>query len=178
MPIQIASRRLSEVRLRRRFGDALILDVTSRGPEPWVRFSPFFAHGGIPIPFTPGSFGASVEGIWQGLKVFETSDVDTKTIENTTMRGMKRTVSKFGKVLGHREGVCGTRLLSYEDARKQIYIPTYEWVLENRLHEELEQLYSLANTQNVVLLDYETNTNAENLSRPLSHAGVIREYCS
>ncbi|TDD65424.1 hypothetical protein E1298_41375, partial [Actinomadura rubrisoli] len=27
---------------------ALVLDVTSRGDEPWVRFSPFYPHGGYP----------------------------------------------------------------------------------------------------------------------------------
>lgn len=48
-----------------------MLDVTSKGPEPWQRFSPFYAHGGIPVPFSVGLAGVSIEGIWQGLKVFE-----------------------------------------------------------------------------------------------------------
>src|SRR5262245_22655287 len=56
--------------------DVVIHDVTSRGPEPWVRFSPFFPHGGIPVPFTAGRTAMSVEGIWQGLKVFASADVD------------------------------------------------------------------------------------------------------
>ncbi|MEO7717297.1 MAG: hypothetical protein ABIY70_13940 [Capsulimonas sp.] len=175
-PIEIASRRLSEATLRRRFGDALILDVTSRAPEPWVRFSPFFPHGGIPVPFTSNSAGASVEGIWQGLKVFESADVDTATIENATMRGIKRTERRFGKVRGHREGINGARLLSYGEARRGIYLLTYLWVLENRLQDQIGQLHSLANSQRVVLLDYETNEDVENLSRPLSHASLIVEY--
>ena len=28
--------------------DVVVHDLTSRGPEPWVRLSPFFPHGGIP----------------------------------------------------------------------------------------------------------------------------------
>lgn len=30
----------------------------------------------IPIPFSPNYTGASVEGIWQGLKVFVDEDID------------------------------------------------------------------------------------------------------
>ena len=178
MPIQIASRRLSEASLSRRYDDALILDVTSRGPEPWVRFSPFFPHGGIPVPFTPDFVGASVEGIWQGLKVFESADVDSATIANATMRGLKRTTRKFGRVLGHREGVAGRRLLAYGEARRRIYLPSYHWVLKNCLKNELKQLYSLANNQLVILLDYDTNENVDDLSRPLSHASIIRTLSS
>ena len=31
--------------------------------------SPFYPHGGIPIPFSGSVTSQSVEGIWQGLKV-------------------------------------------------------------------------------------------------------------
>ena len=57
--------------LERLWPEATIVDVTSKASEPWVRFSPFYAHGGIPIPNTPGAFAHSVEGLWQGLKVDE-----------------------------------------------------------------------------------------------------------
>ena len=57
MPYIVANRRQSRETLVRRHGDVTILDVTSKGPEPWVRFSPFYPHGGIPIPNTPGTDG-------------------------------------------------------------------------------------------------------------------------
>ncbi|HET9223153.1 MAG TPA: hypothetical protein VFO07_11640 [Roseiflexaceae bacterium] len=63
MPFIIANRRTSAETLRERYGDAPILDVTSRGPQPWVRFSPFYPHGGIPMPLSPGHTAMSVEGI-------------------------------------------------------------------------------------------------------------------
>ena len=50
-----------------------ILDLTSKAAEPWVRFSPFYPHGDIPVPFSAGRTAQSVEGIWQGLKVFESA---------------------------------------------------------------------------------------------------------
>src|SRR5688572_4952769 len=87
MPIAVESRRKQKSILEKNWPGALILDVTSRGEEPWVRFSPFFPHGGIPIPNTPGTFARSVEGLWQGLKVFEREDIDLSRWEVTTMRG-------------------------------------------------------------------------------------------
>jgi hypothetical protein len=150
--------------------------VTSHGPIPWVKFSPFYPHGNIPIPFSPGHVGASVEGIWQGLKVFENSDVDPAKWTTTNMKGIKRSVRKFGRVLGHRAGVDADRLLPYLEARKQIYLPSYKWILDNCLQAEVEELSRMAVKQHVVLLDYSTNCKVEDLSTPLSHAGLVKLF--
>ena len=113
--------------------NAVIIDVTSKGEMPMVRFSPFYPIGNIPIPFSPNRFSQSVEGIWQGLKVFEKSDVDESKFEITTMKGLKRTVRKFGIPKGHKKGINGSELLDYITARKLIYLPAYKWVLDNEL---------------------------------------------
>jgi len=154
----------------------LIVDVTSRGEEPWVRFSPFFPHGGIPIPNTTPTCGRSVEGIWQGLKVFEKEDIDATRWEVTTMRGLKRLGRTRGKVLGHRLGVGSPVLLGYRQARYAIYLPVYRWVLENRLVAEIARLRNEAAIRAIVLLDYETNGDVEDLTKPLSHAALVKCY--
>jgi hypothetical protein len=64
MPYTVASRHSSVASLQGRYGDTTLIDVTSRGPLPWVRFSPFYPHSGIPVPLSPGQTGMSVEGIW------------------------------------------------------------------------------------------------------------------
>ena len=128
MPFIIANRRTSLLTLYERYGDAPILDVTSRGPQPWVRFSPFYPHGGIPVPLWPGHTSMSVEGIWQGLKVFERADVDLSKLAVTTMQGLKRSSRSFGAVVGHRAGIDDDYLLSYVEARHAIYLPAYRWV--------------------------------------------------
>ncbi|MFD0853545.1 DUF6939 family protein [Actinomadura adrarensis] len=102
MTIHVANRRRSRASVESAHPGALILDVTSRAAEPWVRLSPFYPHGGIPVPFSPGVTGQSVEGIWQALKVFDGEDVDASKLEITAMRGLKRTVRKHGAVRGHR----------------------------------------------------------------------------
>lgn len=170
----VVSRRSSVDKLQERFPNARIVDVTSKGREPWVRFSPFYPHGNIPVPLSPGLVSMSVEGIWQALKVFETCDVDKGKLSVSTMKGIKRTVRSLGKVLGHRAGACGERLLSYGDARREIYLPAYLWVLDNCLTEQVDLLREIVARQQLILLDYETNCDINDLSSPLSHAGLIK----
>jgi hypothetical protein len=171
----VASRRAARETLRSRYGAAArVLDVTSRGSEPWVRFSPFYPHGEIPVPFSPGVSSQTVEGIWQGLKVFATADVDPAKFAITTMRGLKRSARQCGPVLGHREGVLGERLLPYAEARQTIYLPSYRWVLEQRLRDLLDELRKMSRDHTVVLLDYATNGEVRDVTRPLSHAWLIK----
>lgn len=174
MPFTVKSRRMKLENLLKEFD--LVVDVTSKSDSFGVRFSPFYPHGGIPVPFSPDSFAQSVEGIWQGLKVFEGNDVDRGKFEITTMKGIKRTCRKFGTVLGHRRGVGGEELLDYLNARYQIYLPAYKWLLDNRLQPELEKLRELGEGKKAALLDYETNCDLENLKKPLSHAYLITRY--
>ncbi|RAY14664.1 hypothetical protein DPM19_12970 [Actinomadura craniellae] len=176
MAIHVASRRRKRASIETAHPGALILDVTSRADEPWVRFSPFYPHGGIPVPLSPGVTAQSVEGVWQALKVFATTGVDPSRLEITSMRGLKRTVRKHGEVLGHRAGLAGEALLPYEEARRQIYLPAYRWVLEHRVADLVAELARLAAAGDVVLLDYTTNGDVADLSTPLSHAALIRDH--
>ena len=128
--IYIANKRRKEEGIRNQYPNAIILDVTSKAG--WAQqLSPFYPHGGIPIPNSNGMTGASVEGIWQGLKIFETQGVSDSHFSNATMKGLKRTVRSLGKPLGHQYGVSSNELLSYLEARVAIYLPTYKWVLTN-----------------------------------------------
>ncbi len=176
MPLLVRSRRTNLEKLRGQAGNSVVLDVTSRGPEPWVRFSPFYPHGGIPIPRSSGQTGLSVEGIWQGLKVFEHAGVDPEKWRIETMRGIKRSARRYGRVLGHRAGLDDERLLPYREARYAIYLPCYRWVLENPLADLVGELRRLGDERAVILLDYETNEDVDDLTRPLSHAGLIKRY--
>lgn len=174
--IHVESRRKRLSTLQHLHPGAVILDLTSRGEAPWVKFSPFYPHGGIPVPFSPGETAESVEGIWQALKVFEGAGVDRAKLAITAMSGIKRTSRRLGKVLGHLHGLAGERLLDYRTARRTIYLPTYRWVLEHRLATELQSLRDLADKGDIVLLDYETNGDPDDLTSPLSHAQLVRRF--
>ena len=174
--IIVESKRKKAATILKRYPDAILADVTSGAKDGLVKLSPFYPHGGIPVPFSEGYTATCVEAIWQGLKVFEGEDVDIQMFYNDTMKNIKRTVRRFGKPLGHRKGVNGTELLGYIEARKQIYIPAYRWVLENKVPSIIERLREASKTKTIVLLDYDTNSDVENAKKPLSHASLIKAY--
>jgi hypothetical protein len=179
--IYIKNKKSKIENLKKKYPNALILDVSSKGGQPWMRLSPFYPHGKIPIPpykkdIEPQNFSQTVEGIWQGLKVFESKDIDISKFEITNMEGIKRTVRKFGKPLGHRFGIGSNQLLDYSTARKEIYLRAYAWVLDNLLGDVIIQLKELAEKQDLILLDYNTNEDLENYRQPLSHAGLVKRY--
>lgn len=174
--IAIESKRRKRENILKKYPDAVIADVTSQATDGLVKLSPFYPHGGIPVPFSEGYTAMCVEGIWQGLKVFESADVDVEMFANDTMKNIKRTVRRFGKPLGHRKGVNGTELLGYIEARKQIYLPAYKWVLENKVANIIERLREASKTKTIVLLDYTTNCDIDNPKTPLSHAFLIKAY--
>ena len=89
------------------------------------------------------------------------------------MKGMKRRVSQFGSCLGHRKGVHGDELLGYIEARKLIYLPSYKWVLDNKLQKLVTAIRCISKNKPVVLLDYNTNPDVNDPKRPLSHASLI-----
>ena len=174
--IVIESKRKRRATILKKYPDAILADVTSGAKDDLVKLSPFYPHGNIPVPFSEGYMATCVEAIWQGLKVFEGADVDTLLFQNDTMKGLKRTIRRFGKPLGHRKGVNGTELLGYIEARKQIFIPTYRWVLENKVASIIERMKEASKTKTIVLLDYDTNADVEDARKPLSHASLIKAY--
>lgn len=171
--IFIHSVKKSISRIKKEYDNSIIIDVSSMAEMPFLMLSPFYPHGNIPVPFSDGYYSQTVEGVWQGLKVFKTSDIDLKKFEVTKMTGIKRPTRFFGLPLGHRRGING-ELLDYYNARKLIYIPTYLWMLKNKANSVMTDLQDKALKSDIILLDYTTNENIEDLSKPLSHASLIK----
>lgn len=173
--IVIESHRKKEETLLKTYPNAIIADVTSHAKDALVKLSPFYPHGDIPVPYSYGLTSMCVEGIWQGLKVFESADVELNMFNNDTMSNIKRTVRKYGKPLGHRRLDNG-ELLGYIEARYNIYIPSYKWVLENKVRDIVERLSNASVDKTIVLLDYNTNCDIDDAGKPLSHAFLIKAY--
>ena len=174
--IIIESKRKKLENILKKYPGAIIADVTSQAKDGLVKLSPFYPHGDIPVPFSQGYTATCVEAVWQGLKVFEDEDVDVKMFLNDTMKDIKRTVRKHGRVLGHRKGVHGTEILGYVEAKHQIYIPAYRWMLEHRAMYIIERLRKASETKTIVLLDYNTCCNVDDVTKPLSHAYLVKAY--
>lgn len=174
--IIIESKRKKIENILKKYPDAVVADVASLAKDGLVRLSPFYPHGDIPVPFSEGYTAACVEGVWQGLKVFEDEDIDISMFSNDTMKNIKRTVRKHGRVLGHRKGVLGTEILGYMEAKHQIYIPTYRWMLEHKAMDIIERLRKASETKTIVLLDYNTCCDVDDETKPLSHAYLVKAY--
>ena len=177
--IYVVNKKRKLEKVKEDFPNATILDITSTSNMRYAQIlSPFYPHMNIPIPFTEGLTATCVEAVWQGLKVFDGADVDFATFRNDTMRDLKRTVRKYGMPKGHRKGVYGKELLGYFEARMLIYLPTYKWVLDNvpEVHHVVERIKEQSKIHDIILLDYNTNIDFRDASKPLSHAGLVKLY--
>lgn len=163
----------------------VVIDVTKNSAvATFAKFSPFFPHGSIPVPGFDDLVTTSVEGAWQGLKVFENDSADMKRLSRDGMKKqpLKRPANKKrGKVIGHlgapptNDAPCV--LLDYVEARKRLYIPMYEHVLKTHLVAEVELLRGLVREgKRVVLLDYDVNEDVEDVRKPLSHASLVKRW--
>ena len=112
--IIVESKRKKAETILKKYPDAILADVTSSAKDSLVKLSPFYPHYDIPVPFSEGYTATCVEAIWQGLKVFEHCGIDTSLFYNDTMKGLKRTVRRFGKPLGHQKGVNGPHATGQE----------------------------------------------------------------
>jgi hypothetical protein len=169
-------------RTTKRFPEgAVVIDVTSKSLDERFRmFSPFCpaVPEGIAVPdgFLGPEEGAAttltVEGAWQGLKVFENEGVKMDaliTVPTKAGGGMKRNASKArGAILGH-----GVHAVDYLRSRKELYIPMYERQMDALDHLVGELVEHVRAGRKVFLLDYNTNVDVEDTSKPLSHASLI-----
>lgn len=178
--IYVVNKKWKLERIQKEFPDAIILDITSTSDSNYAKWlSPFYPHGNIPIPGdSHGMVAECVEGIWQGLKVFESEGICMASFKNRSMKGLKRTIRSLGKPMGHQFGIYSSELLSYLDARIKIYLPTYKYVLDNvsYVHDVIERIRIQSTKTDIVLLDYNTNTDYLNVRSPLSHAGLVKLY--
>lgn len=143
----------------------LWVDVSSYADEPYNQLSPFFPHGGIPIPGRPGQTSDSVEGIWQGLKVIR-GQIAPRFFQGW---GKKR----GGKPRGHQFG-DEKRLLTLEAARRRIFIPAYEWMLAHAVDQELiKELQSQAFRGTPLFFYDRENNGSISKDAPLAHAAVL-----
>lgn len=141
----------------------LVVDVSSRSPLPWSYLSPFYPHGGIPVPGMHAT-SDSVEGIWQGLKV-----IGGKT-DPSYFKGKGR--KRRGQPECH---LHGKRSLNYVFARKLIYQSSYWWMVYRcpRARWTALALLLIGLDADIYLHDVETNGDIENTKAPWAHAALL-----
>jgi hypothetical protein len=143
-----------------------VYDVSSYAEPPLCELSPMWVHGGIPVPGTAET-SDTVEGVWQGLKVIRGKTAPRFFRGPGAKRGGKPSGHQFGK-----------KLLGVVEARRLIYVPAYEWMLENRIPPALLQRFIDAARAGVVQHFHDVGDNGDpgDESQPLAHAAVLVRY--
>jgi hypothetical protein len=146
---------------------SVVIDVSSYADPPFCTLSPMWVHGEIPVPGMPGTTSDTVEGVWQGLKV-----IRGKTAPRF-FRGPGQ--KRGGKPSGHS---LGKKTLGIVEARRRIYVPTYEWVLENRIDASVIDGFLAAARAGVAQFFHDVGENGDinNAGAPLAHAAVLVQY--
>ncbi|MCZ2222616.1 MAG: hypothetical protein LC122_03185 [Chitinophagales bacterium] len=174
--IYIENKKKKIENIKKKYPCAEIIDLTSTSDSVFVRFSPFYPTGDIPIPFSAPETGDSVEGIWQGLKVFQNKGTDFSKFKIQNMKGIKRSIRVNGPIIGHQKGMFSNDILDYLPARESIFITSYYWVLDNKLQDLLTVLINKSKEKDLVFLDYNVNEDVLSLKKPLSHAALVKKY--
>ena len=146
---------------------ATVYDVSSNADHPFCTLSPFWPHGGIPVPGMIRTTSDSVEGIWQGLKL-----IDGKIAPRYfSGQGHKR----GGKPRGHQ---FGDKLLKIVEAREKIYRVSYEWMLNHKADPELIDRFLSQAFAGVpqYFHDVSNNGNIGDPDEGWAHAAVLVQY--
>ena len=144
------------------------LNVSSYGPKPYNRFSPFSYSPDfrIPVPEQEGVYACSVEGIWQGLKL-------VNGVPDFLMFDRKPK-KREGDVTGHM--LNGTTL-DIVTARERIYKPSYFFYVENYVPSEIkEDVLEKGLKQDIAFYDIESNLDPDDPSSPLAHSVFLRMF--
>lgn len=138
-----------EHRLPPRYADVQVFDLT-RG-YPWWGFHYDYDHGGIPIPgMPPGTIASSVGGIWCGLQLRELDPQIRPRFFRNQGRG-RNIRPNDGRIIGYQ---FGSTVIDWLQARYQILLPAYQFVLEQRLAPLVAELATLHKQgAHVLLLD-------------------------
>jgi hypothetical protein len=151
-------------------GDDPLVDMRSCAEPPWHRLSPDYQHGQIPVTGCAGMYADTCRGVFEGLKLTGRAGF-TSHINIGYFKGPGRVRTlRTGE---HLNGwMYRGRAVGLEGARLQIEIPTYQWLLNNRVPELVAKLRTLSATQNVWLWDDNQNINL-NDAAPLSYAALL-----
>lgn len=144
-----------------KYQNVIIVDLTTiYGGNIFDKLSPYYPHGGIPIPNTPNLYQSSVNKVWQELCIKKNSNLNKSGYKNIMFR----------------KGLNINEYWSYTEARREIFIPLYCWMLENKAFNIVEYLRKRTLKSTIVIIDKSTNCNIDNIDEPLSCAFLLKAY--
>ncbi len=157
------------------------IDVSQYGHPPYNQLSPFFRHGGIPVPgrvsylmleelrreylnesdLGEECFLDTVESVWQSVKCVD------RQVEETTLS------EHHGISSGRR---FGFRCLQCLSARAAIYVPCYLFTLQNRSASVVRTIATVAQQKGVLIGDAPVIADPFSVAESMSHARLLVDY--
>ncbi|MDE6753562.1 MAG: hypothetical protein K2J82_03005 [Muribaculaceae bacterium] len=132
--------------------NAMIIDMSYSSTSMTSCLSPYFPWGNIPVPFSTGIVAQSAMAIWEGLKVFEFGGVDISVFSYRLKEDLNRASLGLGNLIGYSRGMNYDYIYNEDEAYNQIFIPTYQWILEHRAFKIIQLLRHYLR-ENIILID-------------------------
>jgi hypothetical protein len=134
-------------------------------------FDPCFPHGKIPLPdvkgYSKGIFSDTVQGAWESLGIVN-GRVDSSCLHG---KPKKRTDPTCKWAFGGEQ-------IGWTDARQAIYIPTFAFMFENRIPNDIKiSFYNIAKND-IIIYFYDNSENPDpmQLTNDFSHAFLVQWF--
>eukprot|EP01095_Lingulamoeba_sp_RSL-Kostka_P012761 TRINITY_DN5100_c0_g1_i1.p1 TRINITY_DN5100_c0_g1~~TRINITY_DN5100_c0_g1_i1.p1 ORF type:complete len:357 (-),score=117.82 TRINITY_DN5100_c0_g1_i1:162-1232(-) len=187
--IIIEYKRKNHESIKRIYGNYLMTyDITKGSTSTFSYLSPSYPHKKILIPGTNNKYASSVEGLYEGLKIFENDGIKIKCLINRKSQITKRyETEETGKFIGWRLGIDADEdceIITEEVlARYHLYVKPYLNILKNdpQAQEEInnikESMKRFPSFKFVLLINNKDFTyDWKDCSAPINHASIIRDY--
>lgn len=152
-------------------GGCIWIDMSNRSDNKTAYLSPYFPWGNIPVPFSTGQTAESIMAIWEGLKVFEGSNIDTNVFSYKNMDLIKHSRVGLGNLKGYRKGLNYDYIYDEDEAFKRIFIHSYRFILEYKAYEMVNWLRNNIR-RNIILVD----DLLEAIPQQLTPANLLKLY--
>ncbi|MDO0925010.1 hypothetical protein QQY24_06115 [Streptomyces sp. TG1A-8] len=162
--------------------DALRVDTALAAPATMRRFvtlNPFHHDPSwhIPVPGLPDVTASSVESCWQALKIVDGA-TDIPMLRRPAHKRPPETHRGPGFVYSASTLSYGGRAVDLVTARYLIYLPSYLYVLEHLVPDQVLHEISTAvhDGRTVVFYDWDDNLDIEDPASSFSHSAVLAAW--
>ena len=132
---------------------SFVIDVRYYKSNPWSCMSPFFKWGDVPVRFSAPDTAISIAAMIEGLRVNQYHEHDPNLFHSLNFSDYLES-ERIKDSSGFLRGIGSHVILSPEEAHKELLYPTYRWVLDHKLNNQINAIRAAESYQDVVILDY------------------------
>ncbi len=140
--------------------EGVSIDVSLHGKDPWNKLNWDYQHGQIPVPKMSGMYSECVRGLVEGLKIIGPSGKRGSINPGYFVGpGRERELKDEEWLLGWR---LGSERVSIPRVNTDIIIPSFVWVLDNKVYDVVASLRQFAakceqDGEDLIIYDEMTN---------------------